>query len=51
MKFVMAIVVQLLLGLFLMWGMIQAVGGSYWLLIAGSLAYLVVFARAGCTAH
>lgn len=51
MKFVMAIVVQVLLGLFLMWGMIQAVQGNYWLLITGFAAYLVVFTRAGCASH
>ncbi|MCU0786726.1 MAG: hypothetical protein MUC91_00810 [Verrucomicrobia bacterium] len=51
MKFVMAVVVQVLLGLFLMWGMIQAVHGSFWLLIAGFLAYLVLFVRTGCASH
>lgn len=51
MKFVLAVVVQILMGLFLMWGMIHAVQGSVGLLIAGVLAYLIVFIRAGCAAH
>jgi len=51
MKFVMAVIVQSLLGLLLTWGILQAVHGSYWLLIAGTLAYIVVFARAGCATH
>ncbi len=51
MKFVLAVILQVLLGLFLMWGMIQAVTGSFWLLAAGVLAYLVLFTRAGCATH
>lgn len=51
MKFVAAILVQLLLGLFLMWGMIQAVQGSYWILGASCLVYLAIFTRAGCASH
>ena len=51
MKFTMAIIIQVLLGLFLMWGMIQAVTGSYWLLIAGLLVYLVLLVRTGCATH
>ena len=51
MKFVAAVVIQVLLGLFLMWGMIQAVQGSYWLLAAGSMVYLALFTRMGCQTH
>ena len=51
MKFVLAIIVQLLLGLFLMWGMIQAVQGSFWILAASCLVYLVIFTRTGCASH
>jgi len=47
MKFVMAVIVQSLLGLLLTWGILQAVHGSYWLLIAGTLAYIVVFLALG----
>ena len=39
------------LGVFLMWGMLQAVGGSYWILATATLAYLVLFTRAGCASH
>lgn len=51
MKFAMAIGVQVILGLFLMWGMIQAVQGSYWMLAAASVVYLSIFVRAGCASH
>lgn len=51
MKFLVAVLVQLLMGLFLMWGIIQAVHGSFWLLIVGLLAYLLMFARVGCVSH
>lgn len=51
MKFVMAVFIQVLLGLFLMWGMIQAVTGNFWLLLVSAAVYLVLFARAGCAAH
>lgn len=51
MKFFVAAVAQVLLGLFLMWGILQAVQGSYWLLITGALAYSVAFVRTGCLTH
>lgn len=51
MKLLVAIIVQMLLGLLLVCGILQAVHGSLWLLIIGALAYLVVFARAGCATH
>ncbi|MCU0771726.1 MAG: hypothetical protein MUE94_08170 [Verrucomicrobia bacterium] len=51
MKFAMAMIVHLLMGFFLMWGILQAVHGSYWLLSAGVLSYLVMFFRVGCAAH
>jgi hypothetical protein len=51
MKFALAVLIQVFLGLFLMWGMIQAVQGSYWVLLVGSLGYLVLLIRNGCTAH
>ena len=51
MKLLAAVIVHILMGLFLMWGIIQAVHGSFWLLIVGVLAYLLVFARAGCASH
>jgi hypothetical protein len=51
MKFVLAIIVHVLLGLFLMWGMIQAVQGNWWILIASCVVYLAIFTRAGCASH
>ena len=51
MKFSLAIVVYLLIGLVLGIGILQAVHGSYWLLIAGVVAYVFAFARIGCIQH
>lgn len=51
MKFALALVAQITLGLFLMWGMIHAVQGSYWILAAASAVYLAIFVRAGCATH
>jgi len=51
MRFLAAVIVQILMGLFLIWGILQAVHGSLWLLVVGVLAYLLVFARAGCASH
>lgn len=51
MKLLLAIIVQIILGLFLMWGMIQAIQGSYWILTAALVVYLAIFVRAGCASH
>ncbi len=48
MKFFLAIVVYLLMALVLGWGILRAVHGEPWLLIAGVLAYAVAFAKLGC---
>lgn len=48
MKFVFGIVVYILIGLVLGIGIIQAVKGSPWLLIAGFLAYVIAFGKIGC---
>jgi hypothetical protein len=48
MRFTLAVVVYLLIGLVLGWGILLAVHGSYWLLIAGLIAYLLAFAALGC---
>ena len=48
MKFLLAILAYLLLGLILGWGILLAVKGSLWLLIASFLAYAVAFAKIGC---
>jgi hypothetical protein len=51
MKFVLAVAIQIFLGLILMWGMIQAVHGSYWVLSTGALVYFVLLVRHGCASH
>jgi hypothetical protein len=48
MKFLAAIVAYLLIAFVLGWGIVLAVSGSFWLLAAGVLAYLVAFSRIGC---
>jgi hypothetical protein len=48
MKLIAAIVVYLLMGVVLGWGMFLAVKGSWWLLIAGLIAYAVWFSKVGC---
>ena len=48
MKFLLAIVAYLVIGLVLGWGILLAVKGQPWLLIVGFLAYAVAFAKLGC---
>jgi hypothetical protein len=48
MKFLMAVLAYLSLALLLSWGILLAVRGEPWLLIVGSLAYLVAFTKLGC---
>jgi hypothetical protein len=48
MRFALGILVYLLIGLFIGWGIFDAVHGSYWLLVASLLTYLLAFARIGC---
>jgi hypothetical protein len=47
-KFFLSIVAYLLIAFVLGWGILLAVKGSAWLLIVGILAYVVIFAKAGC---
>jgi hypothetical protein len=51
MKFWMAIVVYLLIGLVLGWGIVMAVHGKPLFLIIALLAYIVAFAKIGCLTH
>jgi hypothetical protein len=51
MKFTLAVVVYVLIGLVLSWGILALMKGSYWLLIVGLVAYVVAFARIGCSNH
>ena len=48
MKFYLAIVAYLVIGLVLGWGILQAVKGNPWLLVVGFLAYVVAFGKLGC---
>ena len=49
MKFLLAIVAYLLIAFVLGWGLLLAVSkGSFGLLIAGLLAYIIAFAKLGC---
>lgn len=48
MKFLLAIVAYLVIGLVLGWGILLAVKGSPWLLIVGFIAYAVAFGKLGC---
>lgn len=51
MKFAMSIVVFLLLGVVLSWGTLLMLKGNYWVLVGSVVAYLLAFARIGCTEH
>lgn len=48
MKFVLAILAYLAMGLVLGWGILLAVKGDAWVLMASFLAYAVAFAKLGC---
>ena len=48
MKFLLAILAYLVLGLVLGVGILLAVKGQPWLLIVGFLIYVVAFAKLGC---
>ena len=51
MKFILAIVVYLLIGVLLGWGILLMLAGKPWLLIAGLVAYLIAFSKIGCASH
>lgn len=48
MKFLLATAAYLVIALFLGWGILLAVTGSYWLLAFTTLVYLLAFAWYGC---
>ena len=48
MKFLMAILAYVLIGLVLGAGMLMTVKGKPWLLIVGFIAYVVAFGKIGC---
>ena len=48
MKFLFAVLAYLAIGAVLGWGILLAVKGSPWVLIAGFVTYVVAFGRIGC---
>ncbi len=48
MKFLLAVIAYLVIGLILGWGILLAVKGNPWLLVVGSVAYVVAFGKLGC---
>jgi hypothetical protein len=48
MKFLLAIVAYLVIGLVLSWGILLTVKGEPWLLIVGFLAYIIALVKLGC---
>src|SRR5262245_24356545 len=51
MKFVLACLIYLIIGLVLGFGIFLAVKGSLWFLILGFVAYILLFAKIGCLHH
>jgi hypothetical protein len=47
----MAIVVYVLIGLVIGWGIYQVMFGNYWWLAASLIVYLLAFAWLGCLHH
>ena len=50
MKLALAVLVYLLIGLVLSWGILLLLAGKPWLFIIAFLAYVVAFGKIGCTA-
>ena len=51
MKFVLAIMAFLIIGLILAVGILQLLAGKPWLLVFGATGFLLLFARYGCKSH
>jgi hypothetical protein len=51
MKLFLAFVVWILMAVVLAKGVLNAVHGSYWLLIVGALAFIGLVAKIGCLSH
>ena len=51
MKFALAILVYLLIGMVLSAGILLLLAGKPWLLLLAVLAYVVAFGRIGCMTH
>jgi hypothetical protein len=50
MKLALAVLVYLVIGLVLSWGVLLLLAGKPWLFIVALLAYIVAFGKIGCTA-
>ncbi len=50
MNLVLAVLAYVLIAVVLGWGVLLAVRGSFWLLIAGFIVYALTFATKGCLA-
>ncbi|MFO1477078.1 MAG: hypothetical protein U1F98_10560 [Verrucomicrobiota bacterium] len=48
MKFLGAVLAHALIAFVLVWGILLAVGGNYWLLATGAAVYLLILIKAGC---
>lgn len=51
MKFLLALLVWLIMGVVIGAGILMAVKGSVWLLLVSLLAFVVLVARIGCLSH
>lgn len=51
MKFALAILVYLLMGVVLGTGILLTVAGKPWFLIAAVIAYVIAFGKIGCMTH
>jgi hypothetical protein len=51
MKLVLAVLVYLLIGAVLGWGILLMMAGKPWLLVAAFVVYVVAFAKIGCLSH
>ena len=48
MKLLLVILAYLLIGVVLGWGLLLAAKGNWWVLIVGTLVYVVAFGKLGC---
>jgi len=51
MKFALAILVYLLIGLVLSVGIVMLMAGKPWVFVAGLVGFLLAFAGLGCVSH
>ncbi len=51
MKLLLAFLVWIAMGAVLVKGLLMAVGGSFWLLTVGTIAFVVLVGKIGCLSH